>query len=141
MDGDVDIQPGIRIPKEELVESHSRSGGPGGQSVNTSSTRVTLRWNIATSSLPETVRVRLLTALGNRLTKEGELIIHADEHRSQLQNREAARERLAATIRSALYVAPHRTATRPSRGSKVRRVAAKKARSETKRMRGSVQDD
>lgn len=138
---DLEIRPGITIPGSELSESHSRSGGPGGQHVNTTSSRITLRWSIPDSALPEAIRQRLVQRLGSRLTTRGELIVHADGHRSQLRNREAARERLAAVVRDALVEQKKRRATRPTRGSQRRRVQAKKQRGERKRLRGRVQRD
>ena len=138
---DLEVQSGVTIPGHELSESHSRSGGPGGQHVNTTSSRVTLRWNVQETSLRESVRNRLLDKLGSRLTNAGELVVHADTYRSQLRNRDEARERLAATVRAALYRAPARRATRPSRSSVRRRIQAKKQRGERKRLRGRVNED
>ena len=138
---DLEVQPGVTIPGHELEESHSRSGGPGGQHVNTTSSRVTLRWNLMESSLRDWAKNRLLEKLGDRLTAKGELVVHADTHRSQLRNREEVRERLAATVRAALYRPPPRRATRPSRNSQRRRIAAKKQRGERKKLRGRVRDD
>ncbi len=138
---DLEVQPGITIPGSELSESHSRSGGPGGQHVNTTSSRITLRWSIPDSALPAALKPRLIQRLGTRLTTRGELIVHADGHRSQLRNREAARERLVCLLRGALVQQRKRRATRPTRGSQRRRVQAKKQRGERKRLRGRVQRD
>src|SRR3546814_8427351 len=109
--GALPIRPGpglsdvLRIPASELGERFSRSPGPGGQSVNTSDTRVELEYDVAASSaLTETQRRRTLDALGNRLV-DGRLTVTASEHRSQLRNRNAARERLADLVRQA--AAPH----------------------------------
>jgi ribosome-associated protein len=135
------IRPGLVIPESELAESASRSGGPGGQSVNTTSSKITLRWRPATSSLPVHLRDRVVESLGKRLNADGELVIHADEHKSQLQNREAARARLVATIRAALVVPKRRVATKPSRASSQRRITAKKERGATKRLRGQADED
>lgn len=138
MSADLDVRPGLVIPGDELEESTSRAGGPGGQSVNTTSSRVSLRWNVPTSKISDYFRNRLLAKL--RLTRDGDVLIHADEHKSQLQNRDAARDRLVAMITDALVVAKKRVATKPSKNAKKRRVDEKKARGATKRMRGSVDD-
>ena len=137
---DLPIRPGLTIPAEELEESHSRSGGPGDQHVNTSSTKITLRWRLGTSNLVQHLKDRLLERLGSRLTKEGDLVIQADEHRSQLMNREAARDRMAATVRAGLVVPKVRRATAPSKGQKRARLDDKKKRGETKKLRGAVDD-
>lgn len=123
---------GLVIPDGELVERFSRSPGPGGQSVNTSDTRVELTWDPRTSAvLDERQRARLTGPVG----------VVAHEHRSQLRNRNAARERLAARIRELLAPPPPpRRATKPSRGAKERRLEAKRQRGQTKQLRGRVQD-
>lgn len=141
MNEDLNIRPGVVIPDHELHESASRSGGPGGQHVNTTSTKITLRWNLWKSCLREDLKARLVERLASRLTNEGELVIQADEHKSQLQNRMAARERLVATIQAALIVPKRRTATKPSRSSQKRRVDEKKARGAVKRLRGNNDND
>jgi ribosome-associated protein len=130
---------GLVIPNRELIERFSRSSGPGGQSVNTADSRVELRWGPSGSSaLREDQRERLIPALGARLV-DGEVVIFASEHRSQLQNRVAARARLAALIAEGLAPpAPARRATRPSRRARAKRVDAKKHRSEIKTGRGRV---
>jgi ribosome-associated protein len=134
---DLDIQPGFVIPAAELGWTASRSGGPGGQNVNKLSTRVSLRWNVAESAaLDEARRVKLLGKLEMRLTKLGELIVHVDSSRSQLDNRHEARRRLAEVVREALYVAKKRRPTKPTKGSKQRRLESKKQRSDTKKLRG-----
>ncbi len=138
---DLEVQPGVTIPGNELSESHSRSGGPGGQHVNTTSSRITLRWIIPDSALPQALRDRLIQRLGSRLTTRGELIVHSDGRRSQLRNRESARERLAEIVRGALVQQKKRRATRPTRGSQRRRVQAKKQRGDRKRLRGRVSRD
>jgi ribosome-associated protein len=124
---------GLVVPDAELVERFSRSSGPGGQSVNTTDSRVELRWDVAASgALSETQRARLLERLGSRLV-DGALTIAASEHRSQLQNRAAARARLAMLLIDALAPPPPaRRATRPSRAAKQRRVDAKRRRGELK---------
>lgn len=138
MSADLHVLPGLVIPGDELEESTSRAGGPGGQSVNTTSSRVSLRWNVPRSAIPDYFRNRMLAKL--RLTRDGDVLIHADEHKSQLQNREAARDRLKQMILDALIVPKKRVATKPSKGAKRRRVDDKKARGATKRLRGSHDD-
>ncbi len=127
---------GLVIPDAELVERFSRSSGPGGQSVNTTDSRVELRWDIGTSaSLADWQRARLLDGLGARLV-DGVLSIAASEHRSQLQNRTAARARLANYVGDALLPpAPSRRARKPSRAAKARRVEAKRRHGDLKASR------
>ena len=136
---------GFVLPATELVERFSRSSGPGGQGVNTTDSRVELRWRVLESPtlarLSEAQRLRVESALGGRLVS-GELIIVASEQRSQRQNRVAARNRLAEALRQALLPPPPpRRATRPTRGSQQRRLDAKKQRGSTKSGRGQVRDD
>jgi ribosome-associated protein len=141
VEGDLVVRPDLTIPDSELEESVSRSGGPGGQHVNKTSTRVTLRWSIATSAaLTELQRQRLLERLAPRLTKEGELVLSVDASRSQLQNREAARERLAHIVSDGLKVPTRRVKTKPTKGSSQRRIDTKKKRSSVKKSRGPVTD-
>lgn len=129
MDGDLRIDARLTIPGDELRMSTSRAGGPGGQAVNTTDSRVTLRWNVRTSAVLDLdARSWLMNRLGSRLTAEGELVVSVGDERSQLQNRERARERLAALIREARVIPKARRPTRPSRGSKERRLTEKKAR-------------
>ena len=124
------------VPAAELAERFSRSSGPGGQGVNTADSRVELSFDVARApSVPEHLRRRLLDRLSHRLV-DGVLTIAASEHRTQLANRRAARERLAQLLREAAAPPPpSRRATRPTRGSKERRLAEKKRRGETKRGR------
>lgn len=124
------------IPASELRERFSRSSGPGGQGVNTADSRVELSFDVARSpSVPEWLRARMLERLASRLV-DGVLTITASEHRAQLQNRAAARERLGAVLRSAAAPPPPmRRPTKPSRGAKERRIAEKKRRGNTKRGR------
>ncbi|MBL6274943.1 aminoacyl-tRNA hydrolase [Micromonospora fiedleri] len=124
------------VPAAELRERFSRSSGPGGQGVNTADSRVELSFDLAGSpSLPESLRTRALDRLAGRLVN-GVLTIAASEHRAQLANREAARERLVALLREAVAPPPPpRRPTRPSRGAKERRLADKKRRSQRKRDR------
>jgi ribosome-associated protein len=124
---------GLVIPDAELVERFSRGSGPGGQGVNTTDSRVELRWDVVRSSaLSDTQRERILTRLATRLD-DGVLSIVASEHRSQWQNRAAARARLIALLTEALEPpAPTRRPTRPSRAAKQRRVDAKRRRGDIK---------
>jgi ribosome-associated protein len=132
----LEVRPGFLIPDSELLESASRSRGPGGQNVNKVSTRVTLRFAPGSSAaVPEALRARLLKNLAARLTDAGELVIQVDETRSQSRNRALARERLAALLRGALARPRPRIATRPTRASRTRRLAAKQRQSARKRSR------
>lgn len=132
----------VVVPEEELTERFSRSSGPGGQSVNTADSRVELLWNIAASTvLADWQRTRLLTRLAGRLT-EGRLSVVASEHRSQLQNRSAARDRMGRLIAEALLPPPPpRRPTKPTRGAKERRLAGKRHRADVKRGRGRPASD
>ncbi|GAA1524302.1 alternative ribosome rescue aminoacyl-tRNA hydrolase ArfB [Nocardioides humi] len=127
---------GLVIPDGELVERFSRSPGPGGQSVNTTDSRVELVWDPAASTaLTDAQRTRLLGRAGGPIT------VVAHEHRSQHRNRVAARERLAARVRELLAPPPpQRRATKPTRGSKERRLDAKRRRGRAKELRGRVDD-
>ncbi|MFV2100450.1 alternative ribosome rescue aminoacyl-tRNA hydrolase ArfB [Micromonospora sp. LOL_024] len=124
------------LPDAELRERFSRSSGPGGQGVNTTDSRVELSFDVAgSSSIPESLRARLLDRLAGRLV-DGVLTVAASEHRAQLANREAARQRLLSLLRAAVAPPPPpRRPTRPSRGAKERRLAEKKRRAQRKRDR------
>ena len=128
---------GLVVPTAELVERFSKSPGPGGQSVNTTDSRVELEFDVRSSAvLSDTQRARVL-----RQWPGGRISIAASEHRSQHRNRVAARERLADLLREALAPPPPpRRPTRPSRGAKERRLRAKKERGRTKALRGRVTD-
>lgn len=133
---------GATIPAAELVERFSRSPGPGGQSVNTSDTRVELLFAPATSAaFVENQRARLARSLAGAMT-QGYVSVVASEHRSQLRNRIAARERLVALIQQGLAPPPPpRRTTKPTRASQRRRVEAKKQVGRTKALRGRVRDE
>ena len=137
MDGDLRVTPQVMLPAADLGWRFSRSGGPGGQGVNTTDSRVELRVDLRTAGgLSDWQRQRVLRRLAGRLS-DGALTIVASETRSQLRNREAARVRLRDTLAEALAPdAPPRRPTRPTRGSQRRRVDAKVARGRTKRLRG-----
>ena len=138
----INIDDSLWIPRAELTYRASRSGGPGGQHVNTSSTRVELAWDVAGSpSLTEEQRARILTKLANRISAEGVLTLAASEHRSQHQNREAATGRFAELVRAALVVPKARKKTRPPRAAREARLQAKKRRSDTKRLRRELPDE
>ena len=136
MTDDVRVDASLTIPGDELVIRASRAGGPGGQHVNTTSSRIELRWDVRASRAPdESQRSRLLERLASRLTADGVLVLHASEHRSQLRNREAAVARLRTLVAEALVEPEERRATRPSRGAKRRRLDAKRVRGRTKELR------
>ena len=134
--GPLRITPSLLIPAHELTWRFSRSSGPGGQGVNTTDSRVELTFDLAaTAALPPELKSRALSRLGGRLTN-GRLTIAAAEFRSQLRNRQAARDRLAATLAEAVAPPPRaRRATKPSKGAIARRLADKTRRSDIKRMR------
>jgi ribosome-associated protein len=130
------ITPEISIPRSELTYKATRSGGPGGQHVNTSSTRIELLWDLSRSqAVTDEQRERLRTKLAPRLDSDGMVRVVASDHRSQQQNRVAADERLAALVRHALHVPKKRRKTKPPRAAKERRIKEKKLRSERKRDR------
>ena len=136
MPGDLHVRGSVVIPEAELEWRFSRSSGPGGQSVNTSDSRVELRFDVAGSAaLPPTLRERALERLSDRLV-DGVLAVTASEQRSQYQNRLAAERKLVDLISAAVAPPPRpRVATKPSRAARARRVDAKKRRGETKRLR------
>ncbi len=133
---DLLISPELTIPAAELMFRFSRAGGPGGQHVNTTASRVELIWDVSSSvALTEDQRARLLAALAGRLDATGALRIVADETRSQHENRTRARARLAALLAAALRPKTPRRPTRPSVAARAARLARKRQRAETKRRR------
>ncbi|MFI6511785.1 alternative ribosome rescue aminoacyl-tRNA hydrolase ArfB [Streptosporangium sp. NPDC050855] len=137
MPGPLQVNGSVSIPEAELGWRFSRSSGPGGQGVNTTDSRVELSFDLAaTEALGPVFKARALERLGPRLVN-GVITIAASEFRSQLRNREAAEMRLAQTLREAIAPPPKkRRPTKPSRGAVERRIAAKKRRSDLKRLRG-----
>lgn len=137
----LEVTRSVSIPGTELRWRFSRSGGPGGQGVNTADSRVELSWDLAGSTvLSPTLRRRALDRLGGRLV-DGVLTVAASEHRAQLDNRRAAADRLAALVREAIAPPPPpRRPTKPSRGAVTRRLTAKRHRGDIKKMRRDTGD-
>lgn len=132
----------LRIPASELTVRATKAGGPGGQHVNTSSTRIEVVWNVRRSSaVTDTQRAQLETRLATKLDASGGIRVVAADTRSQAQNRALALGRLAAMLRSALVVPKVRRATKPSRGQREQRLDEKKRRSHVKRDRRWKGDD
>jgi ribosome-associated protein len=141
-EGVLEIDGGVWVHRSELSFRATRAGGPGGQHVNTSSTRVELAWDVAgTPSLTEEQRARVMAKLANRINTEGVLLLTEGGSRSQHQNKEAVTERFQKLLRQALHVPKARKKTGPPRASREARLHAKKQRSEVKRLRGPVKRD
>ncbi|TVP75667.1 MAG: aminoacyl-tRNA hydrolase [Nitriliruptor sp.] len=137
----VQLPYGVSVPEAELEVRAVRSSGPGGQSVNTTDSKVELRWDVATSTaLSEQQRARLLERLGSRLTSDGVLILTGSEHKSQHRNRAAVLARFRSIVGEALAPPRQRRRTRPTRASKQRRLDQKRRRGETKRLRQPPSD-
>jgi ribosome-associated protein len=138
----LNIDDALFLPLAELTFRASRSGGPGGQHVNTSSTRVELVWNVTESpSLTDAQRARIQKKLANRINAAGELLLAEGGSRSQHQNREAVVERLQVLLSEAMHIPKPRRKTKPSRASREKRLQQKKQRSEIKKLRGPVVRD
>jgi ribosome-associated protein len=135
----LEVTPSVVIEDAELEERFVRASGPGGQNVNKVATAVELRFDAAASaSIPPDVLERLRTLAGSRMTDDGVVVIDARRHRTQAQNREDARERLADLLRQALVKPRRRRKTRPTRSSVEQRIQSKRRRSDVKRRRGGV---
>jgi ribosome-associated protein len=132
----IQITPRLGIDDSKLEESFIAASGPGGQNVNKVATAVQLRFNLLKcESLPDGVKARMQILAGRRLSNDGVIVITANRFRTQLQNREDAKERLFEMVRAAAVAPVFRKPTRPTKASKTRRLEAKSARSETKKLR------
>ena len=138
MDNGLKIKNDIVIPAQELEITASRSGGPGGQHVNKTSSRITVRWNLVnTTVLSFEQKQRALEKMAGQLTTEGDIIIHNSTSRSQLQNKQAALDNLANIIRKALTVPKRRMKTKVPRGTKEARLQSKSRHSNIKKLRSN----
>lgn len=137
----LNVTPELAIPRNELEYRATRASGPGGQHVNTSSTRIELLWDLTGSqAISDEQRARLRTKLVSRLDSDGRVRVVASGRRSQRQNRREADERLAALIKYALHVPKKRRLTKPTRAAREKRLADKKRRAEIKRERRAELD-
>ena len=129
------ITDSLALDPAELSFSYMRASGPGGQNVNKVSTAVELRYDVANAPLPEDMKARLKVLAGRQLTREGVLVIQAQEHRSQERNRETAIAKLVSLLRRAAHRPKRRIATKPTKASKTRRLESKTKRAKTKKLR------
>ena len=138
----IDVNAHIQIADEEISWSFARSGGPGGQNVNKVSSKAVLRWNVnASPNLPPDVKARLYELYGGQITTEGDLVITSQRYRDQPRNREDCLEKLCGMIRHATFKPRPRKATRATRGSRERRLAAKRHQSARKQQRRGPSND
>lgn len=137
----LEISKMVSIPEHEIEMSAVRSQGAGGQNVNKVASAIHLRFNIVASSLPEHYKERLLKINDQRITKEGVIVIKAQEHRTQEQNREEALQRLQTLIKSAIAIPKPRKPSKPTRSSQRKRMDSKTKRSHLKTMRGKIVDE
>jgi ribosome-associated protein len=137
----IKITDDIMLDDGDLKEHFVRSSGPGGQNVNKVATAVELRFDVRGSSLPPAVKQRLMALAGHRMTADGVLLIDSREHRSQGQNREAARARLVSLVQRAAARPKRRRPTRPKAAAREKRLATKKTRSAIKALRRSKDED
>jgi ribosome-associated protein len=137
----IEVTDGLAIDERDFEERFVRSSGPGGQNVNKVATAVQLRFDIAASSLPADVKARLRSLAGKRVTADSVLVIDSHQHRTQAQNRDAARERLVALLRRAATRPKSRRRTRPTAGARERRIESKKKRAEIKEGRRAAGDE
>ena len=131
----------VQVPLSELVYTASRASGPGGQHVNTTDSRIQVRWNVLESAaLDEAEKAMVCKKLASRLTEAGDLILASETHRSQRRNREEVTQRLAALLREALIPPKPRKKTKPTRASREKRLDEKRKKSRTKKDRGKKYD-
>ena len=134
----LEISKTVSIPEHEIEMSAVRSQGAGGQNVNKVASAIHLRFNIMASSLPEHYKQRVLKINDQRITKDGVIVIKAQEHRTQEQNREEALQRLQTLIKSAIAIPKPRKPSKPTRSSQTKRLESKSKRSHLKMMRGKI---